>query len=394
MRKAVYPLAIVLMLLPAQLPAADARELFQRGSSALAAGKPGEAIRAFDEAYKEQPSPSLLFWLGEAHRAAGHNKRAAAYYRRYLRQEPDGPKAAEAKAALAELKPKPGERKTKGPRKLSLADIDLKQAAPPPLPLPAAPPLPAAETAKPPELALPLPQPAAAPKPEALAAAPAGPPPTLMAPAPAPVPVPAPVPIPAPALVTAQVVPAQPPKPEPAAPRTPVMTTTAPGVLHYANYTGRLLVLQGSIMRRYASYLFGSSSALYTHGVAFGRQSETFKNAVYIGFGTEIGGPSETLQRYELSWQLTWAPLGTTSPLSPHLGFRLGGMMATSNDFFGSGSLMPGLVIAPQAGVDLQAGRHVVLTAGVGYDANLGPDMGPNASISGYSLDLGGTIRF
>jgi hypothetical protein len=44
------------------------------------------------------------------------------------------------------------------------------------------------------------------------------------------------------------------------------------------------------------------------------------------------------------------------------------------------------------AGLGLQLGP-LDLTAGMGYDANLGPDLGPNASVSGYSFDLGATLR-
>jgi hypothetical protein len=38
--------------------------------------------------------------------------------------------------------------------------------------------------------------------------------------------------------------------------------------------------------------------------------------------------------------------------------------------------------------------RWVLVTGGIGYDANIGPDLGPNASISGFAFDLGAAVRF
>ena len=68
--------------------------------------------------------------------------------------------------------------------------------------------------------------------------------------------------------------------------------------------------------------------------------------------------------------------------------------MGVESDRLTQGGLEPGIVVAPQVGLDLQAGRYVVITAGMSYDANLGPSLVQNASVSGYSYDLGGSIRF
>src|SRR5712692_8627964 len=114
------------LLLPAQVFAADAHQLFETGVQALGAGNAGQALTAFEAAYKAQPAPSLLFWIGEAHRGLGHKERAAKYYRQYLDQLPDGPKSAEAKARLAELKKGRPEN-----RQLSLEEIDLTGPAGP-----------------------------------------------------------------------------------------------------------------------------------------------------------------------------------------------------------------------------------------------------------------------
>ena len=161
----------------------------------------------------------------------------------------------------------------------------------------------------------------------------------------------------------------------------------------FIQYTGRLLVVSGASMQRYST--LASPTSLYTHGFAVGRQTENFKNAAYFGFGTEIGtrDGSDTLHRYELSWQCLWTPLGPNAIVSPHLGFRLGGMIFQSQ-FLTAGNAKTAFVAAAQGGLDFQLGRYVALTVGLGYDADLGPDLGPKASISGYSFDGGVSIRF
>src|SRR5260370_37159913 len=120
-------LLIVALLLPAPLFAADARELFDTGAKALSVGKADEALAAFEAAYKAQPSPTLLFWLGEAHLALGHKARAARYYRQYLEKLPAGIKAADAQMRLSVLKQDTPERKQKS-RTMAWEDVDLNKA--------------------------------------------------------------------------------------------------------------------------------------------------------------------------------------------------------------------------------------------------------------------------
>src|SRR6185312_4769875 len=100
-----------------------------------------------------------------------------------------------------------------------------------------------------------------------------------------------------------------------------------PPTLTFAQYTGRILVVKGSKMQRYST--LPSPTSLYTHGAAIGAQTGHFRNAAYFGFGTEIGtrDGSDTLHRYELSWQCLWTPLGPYAVVTPYLGFRLGGMI-------------------------------------------------------------------
>lgn len=391
-----------LSLSSSPLLAADARALFQAGSTALAAGKADEAVTNFEAAYAAQPSPALLYWLGEAHRTAGHPAKAAGYYRRYLKTAPRGAKRADAKARLAELKKAAAPGKRKKTRRMRAAEMDLAGRPPQPeLQLPGAtPPAPPLDLPPPPlDLLLPG-QEASAPQ----AAAPSvnvAPP---VAPPPAP---PAAVVEPSPPAVQAAPPPAPPalaaapPTSSPAAARDVIAADS--GDFYYVSYTARLLAPNGSRMLNYATTASPGDGTLYTHGFAFGRQTDHFKNAIYVGFGTEFGGGPDTLLRYEISWQMLYTPFGfdpigrtsraSTKLISPHLGFRIGGMGVDSQTLTG-GTLKPGVVLAAQAGIDLQVFRWLVLTPGMGYDLNLGPDLGPNASVSGYSFDLSGTLRY
>ena len=425
--------------LPSPLLAATAHELFQTGAQALAAGKAAEALSAFEAAYAAQPSPSLLFWLGEAERASGHSVKAARYYRRYIKAEPNGTKKADALARLAERKAQ-----TPMHRGLSLEELDLQgpaessskpevsatrsrksrkrgsgtkaeKTAPeggPPLTLPAG----QAEVAPP--LTLPAgkaydaktsPPDSAETETEAREKVAAPSLPATPGKAPAEVPPatplePAPPIVTRPPLVTAPPVVAAPPaaKSPFAASKPPAALATPPPAasptLIYIQYTGRLLSTNGSFMGNYATTTSpGASGTLYTHGLAVGAQTEHFKNGVYLGFGTEFGGAfgagTDTLLRYELSWQCLWNPLGSEALLTPQIGFRLGGMGVKSERLTG-GSLKPGVVVAVLGGLNLQISRWVSLSGGIGYDADLGPDLGPTASVSGYSVDFGGALRF
>lgn len=100
-------LFVCAMLVCARASADDvsaARELFQQGMKALEAGKPEDAITSFDSAFRIKAAPSLYFYLGEAHRRAGHAANAEDFYKLYLEKLPQGPKKPEAEAHLVELR--------------------------------------------------------------------------------------------------------------------------------------------------------------------------------------------------------------------------------------------------------------------------------------------------
>jgi hypothetical protein len=191
-----------------------------------------------------------------------------------------------------------------------------------------------------------------------------------------------------------------PPKPavahtaEPARPPAPAPVEVERNAERFVDYRARLITVRGNYMRMYATTLaLAHDGSLYTHGLAVGFQGEHFRNAAYFGYGTEWGGGADTLQRFELSWECLWSPLAQGNLLNPYLGFRAGAMMVDGKVLTGN-SMRPGLALAATAGLKVQPTRLVSLTVGGGYDANVGPDLGPGAGISGYALELGASLRF
>jgi hypothetical protein len=90
----------------------DARAYFNAGARAYAAGRYPAAIRAFDEAYRIEPRPGLVFSIAQAYRrqyfidrASENLLSAIRHYRRYLDLDPDGTRRGDTAAALSELEP-------------------------------------------------------------------------------------------------------------------------------------------------------------------------------------------------------------------------------------------------------------------------------------------------
>jgi hypothetical protein len=89
-----------------------AKESFQAGAAAYAAGEYLAAIQALDAAYALTPVPAIAFSMAQAERRqyfAGrerrHLDRAITLYRRYLEQVPTGGRRADALDALSQLEP-------------------------------------------------------------------------------------------------------------------------------------------------------------------------------------------------------------------------------------------------------------------------------------------------
>jgi len=110
------PLAIALALFTACPALADdvaqAKAHFAIAARAYEANQFGVAIEAFEEAYRLAPRPAILFSIAQAHRrryfAERQNDdllRAVDYYRRYLKDDPQGSRVGEALTALGDLEP-------------------------------------------------------------------------------------------------------------------------------------------------------------------------------------------------------------------------------------------------------------------------------------------------
>jgi hypothetical protein len=108
-------LAAALLALPSPARAdatEDARVLFDAGARAYKAGDFRAAIQAFEQAYKLDARPNLLFSVAQAHRRQyvldrrpGHVAVAVKYFRDYLARVPSGGRRADAVAALGEMEP-------------------------------------------------------------------------------------------------------------------------------------------------------------------------------------------------------------------------------------------------------------------------------------------------
>lgn len=109
--------ALLLLALP-QLARAEestleqAKAAFEGGKTAYAAGRYDAAIAAFTEAQRLAPRPAIVFSLAQAHRLQYFvDKRpprllqAVELYRRYLAEEPRGPRREDAVGHLAALEP-------------------------------------------------------------------------------------------------------------------------------------------------------------------------------------------------------------------------------------------------------------------------------------------------
>jgi hypothetical protein len=96
-------------------PASDierAKASFKAGANAYAAGDYLAAIQALELAYELSPLPAIAFSLAQAERKQyfvkqerGHLERALLLFRRYLAQEPRGPRREDALSAIALLEP-------------------------------------------------------------------------------------------------------------------------------------------------------------------------------------------------------------------------------------------------------------------------------------------------
>jgi tetratricopeptide (TPR) repeat protein len=80
-----------------------ARASFDRGTALYAVEHWDEAIREFEAGFIEEPLPSFLYNIAQAHKHAGRPAKAVAYYQKYLDLLPNAPDRAQVEQEIAEL---------------------------------------------------------------------------------------------------------------------------------------------------------------------------------------------------------------------------------------------------------------------------------------------------
>ena len=100
--RAIWPLLVGVLLISSRLAVADdideARARFQQAEAYFQAGAFDRAIAEYEAAYELAPRPVLLFNIGLCREHLGEHEQAIAHYDHYLREEPEGVKATEARA--------------------------------------------------------------------------------------------------------------------------------------------------------------------------------------------------------------------------------------------------------------------------------------------------------
>jgi len=89
-----------------------------------------EAAGHFENAYKVDHAPILLFNIAQCHRKGGDPERAIFFYRRYLDEEPGTPKRAEVEGRIADLRARLAATQEKEERTAAASPVTAPPAAP------------------------------------------------------------------------------------------------------------------------------------------------------------------------------------------------------------------------------------------------------------------------
>jgi hypothetical protein len=175
-------LASVLLATPARADdAAQAKELFQQGTTLFNVGEFDKAIEAWQDGYKAKPDPGFLFNIAQAYRLKGDNQKAIFFYRGYLRNSPKAANRADVEARIAALQKAVNDKASPPVAAPTPTPVAPSLVVPPPVtssPPPAPAPRPAAVTPPPieaPPLPAPMSETPAPPAPVETPAPPAGP---------------------------------------------------------------------------------------------------------------------------------------------------------------------------------------------------------------------------
>lgn len=118
---------------------ATALDYYREGMSHYRAGSFQSALQLFEQAYREDPAPTLKYNIGQAHWKLGNYQAAISAYRQYLAERPNAANRQEIEQRIAELEqgpPPPPPASTVQPRSgavrpLSAAIVDAPPAAQP-----------------------------------------------------------------------------------------------------------------------------------------------------------------------------------------------------------------------------------------------------------------------
>lgn len=91
---------------PAPEAIAAARDHARRARSLFDLGKFDKAMQEYEAAYLAVPNPTLLFNMGQCQRKLGNGQQALAFYKSYLRNQPDAPNRAEVEKLIRDLEGK------------------------------------------------------------------------------------------------------------------------------------------------------------------------------------------------------------------------------------------------------------------------------------------------
>jgi tetratricopeptide (TPR) repeat protein len=123
---------------------ATAKRIYKKGVTEYNLGHLDEAIAQFEKAYELDPSPILLFNIGQAHRKLGHGDRAVFFFRRYLAENPGAKDRQKVEDAIREIEEAAQKERSETP-----SPVRPPPAAPPAQPGPVIPRTPEPEEPRP-----------------------------------------------------------------------------------------------------------------------------------------------------------------------------------------------------------------------------------------------------
>jgi tetratricopeptide (TPR) repeat protein len=103
-------LSVLLTASPARAqapsPEEEARQHFERGTTAYNLGRFEDAIADYRRAYEVKGDPAFLFNIAQAYHQLGVDDQALFFYKRYLASHPEPPNRAEVQARITALEPR------------------------------------------------------------------------------------------------------------------------------------------------------------------------------------------------------------------------------------------------------------------------------------------------